>query len=67
MGNDIEYCKERKMMKKKSTNVLFISSMLLLLFLSDGCAKKSLCLGSADDLAKLEGTWIGSEIGRSQG
>jgi len=55
------------MMKKKSTNVLFISSMLLLLFLSDGCAKKSLCLGSADDLAKLEGTWIGSEIGRSQG
>ncbi|MFB0524311.1 MAG: TIGR03067 domain-containing protein [Phycisphaerae bacterium] len=53
------------MTKKKSTNVLFISSMLLLLFLLGGCAKKS--PGPVDDLAKLEGTWIGPEIGGSQG
>jgi len=54
-------------MKKKSTNALFISSMLLLLFFSCGCAKKSQGPGTVDDPAKLEGTWIGSEIGDSQG
>lgn len=54
-------------MKKKSTNVPLISSILLLLLLSGGCAKKSQGPGPADDLEKLEGTWIGPEIGGSQG
>lgn len=55
------------MMKKKSANALFISSTLLLLFFSFSCVKKSPGQGTVGDLAKLEGTWIGSEISGSQG
>jgi PBP1b-binding outer membrane lipoprotein LpoB len=44
------------MTKKKSTNVFFISSILLLLFLIGGCAEKASNPATENDLEKLEGT-----------
>jgi uncharacterized protein (TIGR03067 family) len=63
MGHNGKYCKEKEMTKQENTKVFFISSTLLLLFLIGGCADKAPSPATENDLEKLEGTWIGPEVG----
>ncbi|MGD8501116.1 MAG: hypothetical protein PVJ86_10745 [Phycisphaerales bacterium] len=55
------------MTKKESTEVFFIPAILLLLFLIGGCAEKAPDPATEDDLERLEGTWVGPEVGGSPG
>ncbi len=54
------------MTKKENTIVLFISSILSLSLIV-GCAKKSTAPGTNDELAELQGTWIGSAADSPEG